>query len=319
MSDILRKLIERWMLNVERWMFAFSSPSSADAHREMNNAAQLSAVSKFRALHESGCFVLPNPWDIGTAVYLHHLGFSALATTSAGFAFSRGKPDGGVLLDEMLSHVGEIVKATPLPVNADFLNGFADEPENVATNVKRCVATGVAGLSIEDNTGRSDTPLYEKDLAIDRIRAARNALDSSGIPIVLTARCETWLVGEPDSPHVALDRLVAYAEAGADCLYAPGVKKPDEIEKIVKAVAPKPVNVLVAGFNRELSLSQLADLGIRRISVGSALSGVAWGAFMRAARSIATTGTFDSLADATPFAEINGLFSKRIDDAISRP
>ena len=244
-------------------------------------------------------------------MYLHHLGFKALATTSAGFAFSRGKPDGGVSTEDMLAHISEIAAATPLPVNADFLNGFADEPENVAMNVKRCIATGVAGLSIEDNTGRSDTPLYEKRAAIDRIRAARKAIDTSGVPVVLTGRCEAWLVGEPDSLSVALDRLVAYAEAGADCLYPPGVKKPDEIEKIVKAVAPKPVNILVSGFNRELSLAQLTDLGVRRISVGSGLAAVAWGAFSRAAQSIATTGTFDSLGDAMPFAEINAVFSKR--------
>jgi 2-methylisocitrate lyase-like PEP mutase family enzyme len=275
------------------------------------NAAQDSAVAKFRTLHESGCFVLPNPWDIGTAVYLHHLGFKALATTSAGFAFSRGKPDGGVSLDEMLAHISEIVSATPLPVNADFLNGFADEPGHVAANVERCIATGVAGLSIEDNTGRSETPLYEKSLAVERIRAARNAIDVSGVPVVLTARCEAWLVGEPDSLHVALDRLVAYAGAGADCLYAPGVKKPEEIKQITDAVAPKSVNVLISGFNRELSLSQLTDLGVRRISVGSGLSAVAWGAFIRAARSLATLGTFDSFAEAIPFAEINAVFAKR--------
>ena len=276
------------------------------------NAAQSSAVAKFRALHESGCFVLPNPWDVGTAVYLHHLGFEALATTSAGFAFSCGKSDGRVLLDDMLSHIGEMVAATPLPVNADFLNGFADEPENVAGNVERCIATGVAGLSIEDNTGRGDVPLYEKGLAVERIRAARRAIDASGVPVLLTGRCEAWLVGRPDPFRVALDRLVAYAEAGADCLYAPGVQKPDEIADIVKAIAPKPVNVLVSGFNRELSLSHLADLGVRRISVGSGLAAVAWGAFIRAARGIATTGQFDeAFADAVPFAEINEVFSKR--------
>jgi methylisocitrate lyase len=178
-------------------------------------------------------------------------------------------------------------------------------------NVERCIATGVAGLSIEDNTGRSDTPLYEKSLAVERIRAARRAIDASGVPVVLTGRCETWLVGKSDSFRVALDRLVAYAEAGADCLYAPGVKKPDEIADIIKAVAPKPVNVLVSAFNRELSLSQLTDLGVHRISVGSALAGVAWGAFIRAAQGIATTGTFDSLGNAVSFAEINEVFSKR--------
>jgi 2-methylisocitrate lyase-like PEP mutase family enzyme len=277
----------------------------------MNEAAQSPVVAKFRAMHESGCFVLPNPWDIGTAVYLQQLGFKALATTSAGFAFSRGKPDGGVSLDEMLSHIGEIVAATPLPVNADFLNGFAEKPEDVAANVKRCIATGVAGLSIEDNSGNSAAPLYEKDLAVDRIRAARSAIDASGIPVVLTGRCEAWLVDQPDPFRVVLDRLFAYAEAGADCLYAPGVKKPNEIAEIVRAVAPKPVNVLVSGFNRELSLSQLSDLGVRRISVGSGLAAVAWGAFIRAARSIATNGKFDHFADAAPFAEINDLFSKQ--------
>ena len=275
------------------------------------NFAQSSAVAQFRALHESGCFVLANPWDVGTAVYLQQLGFKALATTSAGFAFSRGKPDGGVALDEMLSHIGEVVAATPLPVNADFLNGFADKPEDISTNVKLCIESGVAGLSIEDNSGNSAAPIYEESFAVDRIRAARNAIDASGVPVLLTGRCEAWLVKIPDPFRVALDRLVAYAEAGADCLYAPGVQKPDEIAVIVKAIAPKPVNVLVSGFNRELSLSQLADLGVRRISVGSGLAAVAWGAFIRAARSIATTGRFDAFANAVPFAEINEVFSKR--------
>jgi 2-methylisocitrate lyase-like PEP mutase family enzyme len=276
------------------------------------NFAQPSAVARFRALHESGCFVLPNPWDVGTAVYLQHLGFEALATTSAGFAFSCGKPDGRVLLDDMLSHIGEMVAATPLPVNADFLNGFADEPDDVAANVKLCIARGVAGFSIEDNSGNSGAPIYEESLAVDRIRAARNAIDASGVPVLLTGRCEVWLVGRTDPSRVALDRLVAYAEAGADCLYAPGVQKPDEIADIVKAIALKPVNVLVSGFNRELSLSQLADLGVRRISVGSGLAAVAWGAFIRAARSIATTEQFDAaFANAVPTAELNEIFSKR--------
>lgn len=277
----------------------------------MSESVQSSAIAKFRALHESGCFVLSNPWDIGSARFLHHLGFEALATTSAGFAFSRGLADGAVPRDEMLAHIREIAAATPLPVNADFLNGYADEPEDVATNVKLCVATGVAGLSVEDNTGREDVPLYEKHGAVERIRAARKAIDGSKLPVVLTGRCEAWLVGEADAFRVVLDRLAAYAEAGADCLYAPGVKEPNEISAIVKAVAPKPVNVLVAGFNRELSLTQLRDLGVRRISVGSALAGVAWGAFIRASRQIASDGSFDSFADAAPFAEINNLFSKR--------
>src|SRR6266498_4598657 len=203
----------------------------------MNSAQQTSAITKFRAMHESGCFVLPNPWDIGTAIYLEHLGFEALATTSAGFAFSRGKHDGGVPRDEMLAHIREIVEATTLPVNADFLAGYADEPEGVAANVRLCVATGVAGLSIEDNTGRADAPLYEKKLAVDRIRAARSAIDSSGTRVVLTGRCEAWLVGDVDPLRTALDRLVAYAEAGADCLYAPGLRAPDGIAQIVKAIA----------------------------------------------------------------------------------
>ena len=261
-------------------------------------------------MHESGCFVLPNPWDIGTAIYLEHLGFEALATTSAGFAFSRGKRDGGVPRDEMLAHIREIVEATPLPVNADFLAGYADEPEGVAINVRLCVDTGVAGLSIEDNTGRTDAPLYEKEVAIDRIRAARSAIDSSGCGVVLTGRCEAWLVHDPDPFHTVLDRLVAYAEAGADCLYAPGVRKPDEIAQIVKTVAPKPVNVLVSGFNHQLSLSQLADLGVRRISVGSGLALAAWGTFLRAAKDIKANGTFHLLANGAVSADLNKLFQE---------
>ena len=269
--------------------------------------AQLAAVATFRALHKSGCFVLPNPWDVGTAIYLEHLGFKALATTSAGFAFSRGKPDGGVSLDEMLRHIGEIAAATALPVNADFLNGFADEPEAVATNARLCIAQGVAGLSIEDNTG-NNAALYEKQLAVDRIRAARNAIDASGIPVVLTGRCEAWLVGSPDPLRVALERLTSYAEAGADCLYAPGVQEPNEIEQIVKAVAPKPINVLVSGFNCQLTVSQLADLGVRRISVGSGLALTAWGAFLRAAQTIKKDGSFSLLAQNAASAELNERF-----------
>ena len=277
----------------------------------MGSSNQASAVAQFRALHESGCFVLPNPWDVGTAIYLQHLGFKALATTSAGFAFSRGLSDGKVSRDEMLAHIRELAAATPLPVNADFLNGFAAEPEQVAANVKLCIATGAAGLSIEDSTGDDAAPLYEERLAIERIRAARTAIDDSRISVVLTARCEAWLVGHPDSLNVARKRLVAYAEAGADCLYAPGVREPDEIAELVKAVAPNPLNVLVSRPSEKLSVARLADLGVRRISVGSALASVAWGAFIRAAREIRESGTFDSLAGAVPFAEINGVFGKR--------
>src|SRR5881396_3133263 len=267
-----------------------------------------SVASKFHSLHESGCFVLPNPWDIGTAIYLEQLGFKALATTSAGFAFSRSKPDGGVPRDEMLSHIREIVKATALPVNADFHAGYADEPEDVAANVRLCVETGVAGLSIEDNTGRSDCPLHEKKLAIERIRAARSAIDASKTGVVLTGRCEAWLVGDPDPLDIALDRLTAYTEVGADCLYAPGVSDPNEIAQIVNAVAPKPVNVLVSGFNHQLTLFGLADLGVRRISVGSGLALAAWGAFLRAAQDIKANGTFTLLANNAPSGELNELF-----------
>jgi 2-methylisocitrate lyase-like PEP mutase family enzyme len=275
------------------------------------NANQQSAVTRFRELHQSGCFVLPNPWDIGTALYLRHLGFKALATTSAGFAFARGLKDGSVPRDEMLAHIREIVTATPLPVNADFLNGYADDPRKVGENVTLCVATGVAGLSIEDSTGRGDIPLYEKNLAVERIRAARQAIDDTKIPVVLTGRCETWLVGQDDSLGIALDRLVAYAEAGADCLYAPGVKAPNEIAEIVKAIAPKPVNVLVAGFNHELSVAQLEDLGVRRISVGSALATATWTAFIAAAEKIAEAGSFDGIANGTPSAKLYEAFSAR--------
>lgn len=262
-------------------------------------------------MHESGCFVLPNPWDIGTAVYLEHLGFKALATTSAGFAFSRGKPDGGVPRDEMLVHIKQIVKATALPVNADFLNGYADQPEDVAANVRLCIDTGVAGLSIEDSTGRTDAPLYEEKLALDRIRAARSAIDGSGIGVVLTGRCEAWLVGDPTPFRTSLDRLVGYAEAGADCLYAPGASDPNEIAEIVKAVAPKSANVLVSGFNHQLPLSQLTDLGVRRISVGSGLALTAWGAFLRAAQDILRNGTFNLLADGAASADLNKLLREK--------
>jgi len=269
-----------------------------------------SATSKFHSLHESGCFVLPNPWDIGTAIYLERLGFNALATTSAGFAFSRGKPDGGVPRDEMLAHIREIAEATTLPLNADFFNGFADKPENVAANVKLCIDTGVAGLSIEDNSQNPAAPLYEKKVAIERIRAARSAIDESKTGVVLTGRCEAWLVGHRDPLYTALDRLAAYAQAGADCLYAPGVSDPNEIAQIVKTVAPKPVNVLVSGFNHQLSVSQLADLGVRRISVGSGLALAAWGAFVRAAKNISANGTFNLLAENAASADLNKLFRR---------
>jgi 2-methylisocitrate lyase-like PEP mutase family enzyme len=285
---------------------------------------QESAIENFRALHESGCFVLPNPWDVGSAVYLEHLGFKALATTSAGFAFSKGLPDGaeGVSRDLMRAHFRELAAATSLPLNADFQNGYADDPGDVATNVKLCAATGVAGLSIEDSTGKSDAPLYDFDLAIERIKAARAAIDSgppagadrpSGSRVVLTARCEAWLVGDSDPLRTSLDRLVAFADAGADCLYAPGVTRPEEIAVIVKAVAPKPVNVLVFMKNCNLTVSQLADLGVRRISVGSGLARAAWTGLINAAKEIRETGTFNALADLTSF-NFNELFRARSHD-----
>lgn len=276
----------------------------------MNN--QSSAIEKFRALHESGCFVLPNPWDAGSAIYLEHLGFKAVATTSAGFAFAKGMADGPefVSRDLMLKHFREIAAATSLPVNADFQNGYADKPEDIAANVGLCILSGVAGLSIEDNSGRNNQPLYDFDLAVERIKAAREAIDASGTGVVLTARCEAWLVGDPDPLRTSLDRLVAFADAGADCLYAPGVTKPNEIEMIVKAVTPKPVNVLISGNNCDLTVSQLTDLGVRRISVGGALARAAWGGFISAAKEIQEHGSFKAFAGATPFGELNELFLK---------
>ncbi|MBC8029255.1 MAG: isocitrate lyase/phosphoenolpyruvate mutase family protein [Pyrinomonadaceae bacterium] len=277
------------------------------------NKIQLSAIAKFRALHDSGCFVLPNPWDVGTSVYLERLGFEALATTSAGFAFSRGLPDtaSAIDLNDMIGHIREVVRATRLPVNADFQNGFADEPQGVAENVALCIATGVAGLSIEDSSESVDGGLYEFSLAVERVKAAVTAIDASGVPVVLTARCEVYLVGANDPLRVALDRLVAFAEAGADCLYAPGVTDPDQIAAIVKAVSPKPVNVLVSRPNPALSISSLTDLGVRRISVGSALSLVAWGSFMRAAQTLKETGSFEGFAGGASYAELNALFNNR--------
>ncbi|HEY8211706.1 MAG TPA: isocitrate lyase/phosphoenolpyruvate mutase family protein [Myxococcaceae bacterium] len=268
------------------------------------------AVAAFRALHESGCFVLPNPWDTGTARYLKHLGFRALASTSAGFGYARGLPDSvtAIPCEAMLAHVAELAAATDLPVNADFQNGYADEPEGVAANVARCVRTGAAGLSIEDSSGSGASPLYERGPAIERVRAARAAIDASGSGVVLTARCEAWLVGHPEPGREALDRLVAFADAGADCLYAPGVRDPAIIAELVRAVAPRPLNVLVSSPSPELTVARLAALGVRRISVGSALARVAWGAFMRAAKGIQETGTFDGLAGLASFAELNQIF-----------
>jgi len=261
---------------------------------------------RFRALHEQGCFVLPNPWDVGTTRYLQQLGFEALATTSAGAAFSAGLPDTAVTRDAMLAHIRTVVAATDLPVNADFEAGYADAPDAVAANVRLCVEAGVAGLSIEDASGHRTDALYDVDAAARRIAAARRAIDETGAGVVLTGRAECFLFGETDI-QVAIRRLRAYADAGADCLYAPGVRTREHVAALVEAVAPKPVNVLMAAATG-LRVADLAALGVRRVSVGSALARVAWGAFMRAAREIADEGRFDLLGDAVPFAEIDRFF-----------
>jgi 2-methylisocitrate lyase-like PEP mutase family enzyme len=258
----------------------------------------------FRDLHRSGCFAIPNPWDIGSACYLQHLGFKAIATTSAGFAFSRGLPDGAVGRDMMLDHIREIVEATDLPVNADFENGYADEVGEVAKNVRLCIETGVAGLSIEDNSGRKDRPLYDVELAAERIRAAREAIGDSGT--LLVARAECFLVGVTNIDEV-IRRLAAYANAGADCLYAPGIRDREDISAVVAAVAPKPVNLLIGGAVG-LTMSDAATLGVRRVSVGGALARAAWGGFMRAARQLAEDGRFASFKDAAPHDELQEFF-----------
>ena len=263
----------------------------------------------FRKLHESGCFVIPNPWDSGTARYLRGLGFKALATTSSGFSFTKALPDTdwAVPVDMALAHIAEIVQATELPVNADFEAGYAHEPEGVAANVARCVATGVAGLSIEDSTGDREKPLYDLGLGVERMKAARAAIDESGAEVLLTGRAECFLVGHPDSLKESIRRLEAYAEAGADVLYAPGPRKRDDIKAIVQAVAPKPVNVLMSS-NVGLRVADLAELGVRRISVGSSLARAAWTGFIRAAKLIADEGSFAGFDGTISFAELNGFF-----------
>jgi 2-methylisocitrate lyase-like PEP mutase family enzyme len=254
---------------------------------------------------------MPNPWDVGSARFLSQLGFKALATTSAGFAFSRGRPDTptALALDEVLLHVREIVAATALPVNADFQNGYSREPEGVFKNVAACVHTGVAGLSIEDASGDDAAPLFERALAVERVVAARAAINAAGIPVVLTARCEAFLVGQAEPGREAIERLVAFADAGADCLFAPAVRDPSVIAQLVSAIAPKPLNVVVSSPIPGLSVSRLAELGVRRVSVGAGLAKVAWGAFMRATRAIVETGQFDVLGEGASVAELNQLFS----------
>jgi len=261
----------------------------------------------FRQLHQSGCFVIPNPWDVGSARLLAQLGFKALATTSSGFAWTLGRPDNHVSLEETLAHLRSVAQGLDIPVNADFEGGFAVEPEQIAANVSAATATGVAGLSIEDSTGDSSNPLYDFDLAVERVRAARRAIDDSGTGILLTGRSEGFIVGRPDLAET-IRRLTAYAEAGAECLYAPGIRTRAEITAVVQAVAPKPVNVLVG--SDFATVRELADMGVRRISVGGALARAAWTGFLQAAHEIADQGTFTGLARATPFGEIDGHFAR---------
>ena len=265
----------------------------------------------FRALHERGCFVMPNPWDIGSARYLQHLGFPALATTSAGFAFSQGLPDSDVAVsrDMSLAHIAAITASVDLPVNADFASGYGSEPGEVADSVARCVATGVAGLSVEDSTGERSSPLYELPLAVERIQAARQAIDRSGSGVLLTARAECYHVGHPDAFRESVRRLQAYAEAGADVLFAPGPDTAVEIRGLVEAVRPKPLNLLVVR-DIGLGVGDIAALGVRRISVGGALALAAWTGFLRAAQTLRSDGSFAGLAGLTPYAEINEFLAE---------
>ncbi len=263
----------------------------------------------FRDLHQEGCFVIPNPYDVGSARYLQSLGFKALATTSAGAAWGLGLADDTVGRDTMLGHIGALAEASDVPLNAGFGNGFADEPESVAENVRLCVATGVSGLSIEDMSGDPTNPLYGIELAVDRVRAARAAIDETGADVILVARSEAYRTDHADAAKVAVERLVKFAEAGADCLFAPAVRSRDEIATLVRAVAPKPLNVLIGG-PIGLSVADLADMGVRRISVGGALARAAWAGFMATALEIASTGTFETLGRAVSFVELNGQFTR---------
>ncbi len=273
----------------------------------MANPSTTEKRNIFRRLHQSGCFVIPNPWNVGTARYLQGLGFKALATTSSGFAHSQGFADGAQSRDDVLLHFAEIAAAADVPVNADFENGFADDPEGVAENVRLCVQTGVAGLSIEDSTGNAERPLYDFDLALARVKAARAAIDKAGGDVVFTARTEGFIRGRPDLDET-IRRLKAFADAGADCLYSPGIKTREQIEATVKAVAPKPINFLNSGAFG-FTVKQLAEMGVRRISVGGTLARVAMHAFVKAAREIADGGTFDSFAGVITNAELNTFFS----------
>jgi 2-methylisocitrate lyase-like PEP mutase family enzyme len=264
--------------------------------------------ASYRKLHAGGCFVIPNPWDIGTARYMQGLGFKALASTSAGFAFTLGLSDGAVTREMMLAHLRELAAATDVPINADFENGYADAPDAVAESVRLCVATGVAGLSIEDATSDPAIPLYDFDLALARVRAARAAIDQAGGDVVFTARSEGFIRGRPDLAET-VRRLKAFADAGADCLYAPGIKTREEIAAVVKAVAPKPVNFLMATAT-DLTVADLAGLGVRRISLGGTLARAAWTALRGALREIADEGKFTRLAGNVSNAELNAFFSE---------
>ena len=261
----------------------------------------------FRKLHENGCFVLPNPWDVGTARMFQHLGFSALASTSAGFAWSTGRPDYGLVRDEVLAHLRSLSAATDLPVNADFESGFGADIGELSESVGLAVEAGVSGLSVEDRDleGRPNE-LYSVDRAVERVRAARSAIDRTGEDVILVARTETLLV-DPSTISSAIDKLVAFADAGADCLYAPGVREKGEIASIVRAVAPKPVNVVM--MRPGLSLAELTDLGVRRVSIGGAIARVAWASIMSLMNGIAN-GSFDGLASGTPGKELNDIFAK---------
>ena len=261
----------------------------------------------FRRLHDAGCFVIPNPWDVGSARYLQHLGFKALATTSSGFAWSMARADATMSRDEVLAHLKAVANAADIPVNADFEGGYADDAEGVARNVALAVATGISGLSIEDSTGNADAPLYDFALAVERMKSARRAIDATSSGVFLTGRSEGFIAGRPDLKET-IKRLTAYAEAGADCLYAPGIRTKNDIAAIVHAVAPKPVNFLAGapGF----AVAELADLGVRRISVGGALARTAWGDFMRTAKELAEHGTFGGFARGASGGELNGIFKK---------
>ena len=264
----------------------------------------------FRELHQGGCFVIPNPWNIGSARYLQGLGFKALATTSSGYAHSLGLADGAITFDMALAHYRELAEVSDVPVNADFENGYADEPEEVAEHVRLCVETGVAGLSIEDFTGNEDDPLYDFDLAVRRVRATRDAIDRTGSGVVFTARTEGFIHGRPDLDET-IRRLKAFADAGADCFYAPGIKTRDQIESVCKAVAPKPVNLLNSGAFG-FTVADIAAMGVRRISVGGTLARVAMHAFVTSARAIAEQGKFDSFAGVISNAELNAFFNEDV-------